>query len=337
MESPLKKQKALANNPNNVDVDSPKSSRPLPKGWRRNVVKRLSGKTAGKYDVYFYSPENQKFRSRVKLLEYFQEQALDFNIDDFEFCQTGATSTKKLVDTPPVKKKKKKPVISPKKLVISPKKPSPKKIHQSSFPPNCLGKGKKLIVKISSFPVPIKYRPFYPSHANVWRYFEDCVSVEECGQLKNKWELSTEEEVSLKRLLLLKGSTPPPSPPLTERKKNKTSEKPPPKKNPSTKTNLSKLKERNLSNLSTDQNCCGQLLKDSPFDSGLPKLKSGALKENGEPTCNKIPLKKRKLNLSLEPVKNLSLQKVSKFEMLDKQSSVAALSSDKGEQLSVAQ
>lgn len=185
-----------------------------------------------------------------------------------------------------------------------------------------------------SFPVPIKYRPYYPTHANIWRYIDDCVSIDECGELKSKSELSAEKENNLKQLL--KSSPSPPVPP--EKKKEKTSRKPASKKNVSlkeneTKCNSPKLKERNIADLATDLNCKEQSMKDVEFnpDAGLPKLKSGALKENGEPTSNKLPLKKRKINLSTESVKNLSPKKISKFEVLDKQclspKSVVSLSS----------
>ena len=257
-------------------------------------------------------------------MEYFEKNALDFNIDDFEFNQKSP-SVKKFGNSPPVKKKK--PSAS-----ASVKKPNIKNFQSSSLPVNCLRKGKKLIVKIA-FPIPIKYRHYYPSHANIWRYIDDCMSIEECGELKSKNELSAEKGKSLKQLL--KSSPPPPSP---ERKKNKNSQKLLPPKNLSmkkdeTKRNFPKLKERNIADLATDLNCQEQSVKDVEFnhDAGLSKLKSGALKENGEPMSNKLPLKKRKINLSSESVKNLSPKKVPKYEILDKQcltpKSVVSLSS----------
>ncbi|XP_075219309.1 methyl-CpG-binding domain protein 2 isoform X1 [Lycorma delicatula] len=39
----------------------------LPKGWQREEVVRKSGLSAGKVDVYYYSPDGQKFRSKPQL------------------------------------------------------------------------------------------------------------------------------------------------------------------------------------------------------------------------------------------------------------------------------
>jgi len=54
----------------------------LPKGWVREIVTRKSGASAGRSDVYYYSPEGQKFRSRPKLVEYFGD-TLDLTYFDF--------------------------------------------------------------------------------------------------------------------------------------------------------------------------------------------------------------------------------------------------------------
>ncbi|KAM4820855.1 methyl-CpG-binding domain protein 4 [Thomomys bottae] len=53
---------------------------PVPCGWERVVKQRLSGKTAGKFDVYFISPQGWKFRSRKSLANY--------------LCKNGETSLK---------------------------------------------------------------------------------------------------------------------------------------------------------------------------------------------------------------------------------------------------
>jgi len=54
----------------------------LPKGWVREVVMRKSGATAGKSDVYYYSPEGKKCRSKVQMTQYLPD---DFEIDNFDF------------------------------------------------------------------------------------------------------------------------------------------------------------------------------------------------------------------------------------------------------------
>lgn len=42
----------------------------VPRGWERVVKQRLSGKTAGRFDVYFISPQGLKFRSKRSLANY---------------------------------------------------------------------------------------------------------------------------------------------------------------------------------------------------------------------------------------------------------------------------
>lgn len=44
--------------------------KPVPCGWERVVKQRLSGKTAGRVDVYFISPQGSKFRSKRSLANY---------------------------------------------------------------------------------------------------------------------------------------------------------------------------------------------------------------------------------------------------------------------------
>lgn len=42
----------------------------LPKGWRREEVVRRSGLSGGKIDVFYYSPQGQKFRTKPQLARY---------------------------------------------------------------------------------------------------------------------------------------------------------------------------------------------------------------------------------------------------------------------------
>ncbi|KAG8253109.1 regulation of retrograde dense core granule transport [Homalodisca vitripennis] len=56
-----------------------------PEGWTREQVKRRSGDTKGKFDVYYYSPNKTKFRSRLQLSRYISANKLNLNIDDFDF------------------------------------------------------------------------------------------------------------------------------------------------------------------------------------------------------------------------------------------------------------
>ncbi|XP_059140184.1 uncharacterized protein LOC131928246 isoform X1 [Physella acuta] len=57
--------------------------RQLPPGWKVKLVQRSSGVSAGKYDVYYYSPENIKVRSKKELLSYYKGPKE--HLDLFEF------------------------------------------------------------------------------------------------------------------------------------------------------------------------------------------------------------------------------------------------------------
>ncbi|XP_055954162.1 methyl-CpG-binding domain protein 4-like isoform X1 [Argiope bruennichi] len=57
----------------------------VPDGWKRVVKKRKSGKTKGKFDVYFYSPDGQMFRSKKSLQRHIETTGAEFNITSFDF------------------------------------------------------------------------------------------------------------------------------------------------------------------------------------------------------------------------------------------------------------
>lgn len=61
----------------------------LPSGWRRECVQRKTGKTEGLYDVYIFSPEGKKFRSRVELARFLVSMNLDLDPEDFDFSVYG--------------------------------------------------------------------------------------------------------------------------------------------------------------------------------------------------------------------------------------------------------
>uniref|UniRef100_A0A8D2DEH0 Methyl-CpG-binding domain protein 4 n=1 Tax=Sciurus vulgaris TaxID=55149 RepID=A0A8D2DEH0_SCIVU len=60
--------------------------KPVPGGWQRVVKQRLSGKTAGRFDVCFISPQGLKFRSRSSLANYLLKNGeTSVKPEDFDF------------------------------------------------------------------------------------------------------------------------------------------------------------------------------------------------------------------------------------------------------------
>uniref|UniRef100_T1IS30 MBD domain-containing protein n=1 Tax=Strigamia maritima TaxID=126957 RepID=T1IS30_STRMM len=70
--------------PPRIALRAPMLSKP---GWEREEVKRQTGITKGKWDVYFYAPGRRApLRSRPELKEYCeQELRVKFNADDFDW------------------------------------------------------------------------------------------------------------------------------------------------------------------------------------------------------------------------------------------------------------
>ncbi|XP_030641127.1 methyl-CpG-binding domain protein 4 [Chanos chanos] len=58
----------------------------IPPGWTKEVRQRKSGKSAGKLDVYFISPQGKRFRSRAELQNYFHTQGAEhLQLSHFDF------------------------------------------------------------------------------------------------------------------------------------------------------------------------------------------------------------------------------------------------------------
>ncbi|XP_073501111.1 methyl-CpG-binding domain protein 4 isoform X2 [Phyllobates terribilis] len=57
----------------------------IPEGWRKVITQRQSGKTAGKYDVLFVSPQGTKLRSKCALVKYLHVNRIKMKIEDFDF------------------------------------------------------------------------------------------------------------------------------------------------------------------------------------------------------------------------------------------------------------
>ncbi|KAM4650524.1 methyl-CpG-binding domain protein 4 [Discoglossus pictus] len=58
----------------------------LPDGWKMIVKQRQSGKTAGKYDFCFISPQGAKFRSKSSLVKYLKNNKdTSIKVEEFDF------------------------------------------------------------------------------------------------------------------------------------------------------------------------------------------------------------------------------------------------------------
>ncbi|XP_068108872.1 methyl-CpG-binding domain protein 4 [Hyperolius riggenbachi] len=67
---------------NSGNCDAPEK---LPGGWRKIIKQRQAGKTAGKYDLLFVSPQGTKLRSKSALLKYLLTNHIEITLEDFDF------------------------------------------------------------------------------------------------------------------------------------------------------------------------------------------------------------------------------------------------------------
>ncbi|XP_063606735.1 methyl-CpG-binding protein 2-like isoform X2 [Penaeus indicus] len=58
-----------------------------PEGWTRIVVQRTTGASAGKFDVYYYSPLGKKLRSKNEVRTHCEEHNLTLDLDTIRFSQ----------------------------------------------------------------------------------------------------------------------------------------------------------------------------------------------------------------------------------------------------------
>nr|XP_034962442.1 methyl-CpG-binding domain protein 4 isoform X1 [Zootoca vivipara] len=69
-----------------VSFLAPLCHKAVPEGWERIIKQRQSGKTKGRYDIYFVSPQGMKVRSRRALLDYFKKNGETvLKLEDFDF------------------------------------------------------------------------------------------------------------------------------------------------------------------------------------------------------------------------------------------------------------
>ncbi|GFY02209.1 MBD domain-containing protein [Trichonephila clavipes] len=85
----------------------------LPQGWLRKTVVRKSGKSAGQIDVYIYSPDGFKLRSRPDVAAYLQRTKSNLKVEDFDFSKKAVLQN---------------PSIKPIQAEIPKKKPAPAKL-----------------------------------------------------------------------------------------------------------------------------------------------------------------------------------------------------------------
>ncbi|XP_066973629.1 titin homolog isoform X2 [Macrobrachium rosenbergii] len=64
--------------PNTIIVD-------LDEGWKKCCVQRTSGTSAGKWDVFYVTPEGRKMRSRGDLARHLEEAGYDIDAEKFDF------------------------------------------------------------------------------------------------------------------------------------------------------------------------------------------------------------------------------------------------------------
>ncbi|XP_069824824.1 methyl-CpG-binding domain protein 4 isoform X1 [Dendropsophus ebraccatus] len=89
----LDPQNAMLDTCNTAEVhrdESNKDSGPevpetVPDGWKKIITQRQSGKTAGKYDVLFLSPQGIKLRSKCALVKYINTNHVKMKLEDFDF------------------------------------------------------------------------------------------------------------------------------------------------------------------------------------------------------------------------------------------------------------
>lgn len=75
----------------------------LPKGWRREEVARRHGLSAGKVDVYYYSPDGQRYRNKAQLARALGE-SVDLTAFDFRTGKINPAVARKAKQAASLKK-----------------------------------------------------------------------------------------------------------------------------------------------------------------------------------------------------------------------------------------
>lgn len=113
--------------PEPMDAESPKSALTMPKslppGWKREVVVRKNGLSAGKSDVYYYSPCGKKFRSKPQIAKFLGDNHnLDLSCFDFSRGAYGEVTQRRRARDRQIGKKMEpvKPIPVVKPLTVNP-------------------------------------------------------------------------------------------------------------------------------------------------------------------------------------------------------------------------
>ncbi|EEC12860.1 conserved hypothetical protein [Ixodes scapularis] len=109
----------------------------LPPGWYRKVTQRQAGRSAGKFDVYIFSPEGKKFRSRNELQAHLEKVGSPLPLSNFDFTVKGLTKGQISAPEATAKKDVKRPSTVKKAAAAAPKTPSGQR-H-----------GRKLVVRLN--------------------------------------------------------------------------------------------------------------------------------------------------------------------------------------------
>ncbi|XP_058824968.1 methyl-CpG-binding domain protein 2 isoform X1 [Topomyia yanbarensis] len=104
----------------------------LPKGWQREEVLRKTGLSAGKVDVYYYSPTGKKIESKPQLARALGD-TIDLSTFDYQAGRIVPNATHMMLQHNALKRKLGGPVAAGAPLVPSPTLPPPVPIyHQFS-------------------------------------------------------------------------------------------------------------------------------------------------------------------------------------------------------------
>ncbi|XP_063860354.1 general transcriptional corepressor trfA-like isoform X2 [Scylla paramamosain] len=118
---------------------------PVPEGWSRVVVQRTSGASAGKYDVYYFSPLGKKLRSRNEVSKHCEENQLHVEMDMIAFTHKASGIPRQRVRSASVKTPKGAAAKTSKtpKTPKTPKSPKAEPNRKRKLADKSEGKGKR--------------------------------------------------------------------------------------------------------------------------------------------------------------------------------------------------